>query len=985
MRHCVLLGFLLVTVSCPTSAQYVFDSWTTDNGLPQNGVRNIAQTSDGYLWFTTLDGLVRFDGVHFTIFDKANTEGIATNRFSSLAVDSEGTLWLGTEERGITVRKNGIFTSYSPDELPGMFDNEFSPDSSGEMRMRLHTAQSPSGAWYVLRNSEFVLFENTPRPDKQITFRGREGTEWTLRLDGVTQKKDGVVQSFSYRRTSFGFSLLEDFSGSFWIGGYGLHRLSNGVLTQLSGTNGLPLVMNYHSFWQESDSSVWFATGDHFPGIGVVQYKNGQFRVWGADAGLTNNHIYDVFRDREGNVWLATNKGLNCLRRQAVTNLAGKDGLTDGEVYPIYQEKNGDIWVGGAKLWRYRDGRFETVISRGLRGNPLTVQSLFKDSRGVLWLGVMGGLYRYENNTVTDVPQLHQSTCNAVIEDKNGDIWVASTESGVMQFRGNEVRAHYTTANGLPGNDVKVILEDRNGALWFGTYGGLVLLADGRFTSFTTNDGLASNRIRSLYQDDAGVLWIGTYDGGLSRMKDGKIFSYTTKHGLFNNGVFATLEDRSGNFWISCNRGIYRVKKRELNDVADGKLKSIVSVAYGKEDGMLNTECNGGRQPAGIVSHDGRLWFPTQQGVAIIDPRTVRQNAVPPEVVIEEVLVDKNPVDMRNGAELSPGNSYLEINYTAPSFVNTRHMRFRYRLEGFDEDWVDAGTRRTAYYSHLPHGRYMFHVLGANSDGVWNTTGARLAVVINPAFYQTWWFMALGLLMIGGIGPLIYYRRVAQLKREGLRQQEYARGILETQEAERKRIAGELHDSLGQNLLVIKNRALLASRVAHDTPKVMHHLNEVEATITDAIAEVRNIAQNLHPYQLEAVGLSAAIRSMLGKVAGSSTTRIAGEIDEIDGLVAKKDEINLYRIVQEGLNNVIKHAAATEASVIIRRDGARLLVQVSDNGRGFVVSPQNHFAGMGLRDIAERVHLQSGSLRIDSSPGNGTTLHISLPIVSHDA
>ncbi len=979
------MGFLLATVLCPTSAQYVFDSWTTDNGLPQNGVRNIAQTSDGYLWFTTLDGLVRFDGVHFTIFDKGNTEGIATNRFSSLAVDHKGTLWLGTEERGITIRRNGTFTSYSPDQLPGTFDNEFSQDSSGEMRIRFHTAQSPSGAWYVFRNGEFVLFQDTPRPDKQITFRGREGTEWTLRLDGVTQEKDGVVRSFSYRRTTFGFSLLEDFSGNFWIGGYGLHLLSDGALKQLSGTSGLPAIMNYHSFWQESDSSVWFATGDHSPGIGMVQYKNGDFRVWGSNAGLTNNHIYDVFRDREGNVWLATNKGLNSLRRQTVTSLAGKDGLTDEEVYPIYQEGNGDIWIGGAKLWRYRKGSIETVISRGLHGNPLAVQSLFKDRNGVLWIGVIGGLYRYENNRLTDVPRLDRSTCNAIIEDRNGDIWVASTESGVRQFRGNDIRAHYTTSNGLPANDVKAILEDRNGVLWFGTYGGLVRFAEGKFTAFTTNEGLASNRVRSLYEDTSGVLWIGTYDGGLSRLKDGKVFSYTTKQGLFNNGVFATLEDHRGNFWISCNRGIYRVKKSELDDVADGKLESVVSVAYGKNDGLLNTECNGGRQPAGIVSQDGRLWFPTQHGIAIIDPREVRQNTVPPEVVIEDVLVDKNSVNAEKGVELSPGNSYLEINYTAPSFINTQQIRFKYRLEGYDNDWVDAGTRRTAYYSHVPHGDYRFTVLAANSDGVWNTTGAQLAVVIHPAFYQTWWFMICGLLMIGGIGPAIYFRRIAQLKRESLQQQEYARRILETQETERKRIAGELHDSLGQNLLVIKNRALLASRVAQDTSKVMHHLNEVEATITEAIAEVRNIAQNLHPYQLEAIGLSAAIRSMLAKVAGSSTIRIAGEIDEIDGLVAKKDEINLYRIVQEGLNNVIKHAAATEVSVIIRRDATRLLVQVADNGRGFAVSPLNHFSGMGLRDIAERVHLQGGSLRIDSSPGNGTSLHISLPIVSHGA
>ena len=309
----------------------------------------------------------------------------------------------------------------------------------------------------------------------------------------------------------------------------------------------------------------------------------------------------------------------------------------------------------------------------------------------------------------------------------------------------------YTAKDGLTGDEIKVIIDDRNGGMWIGAYGGLTHYKDGQFTGWTEKDGLPSHTIRSLYQDGDGVLWIGTYDGGLARFKDGKFTRYNMKVGLYNDGVFQILEDAQSHFWISCNHGIYRVSKDELNDFAAGRRSAITSIAYGKSDGMLNVECNGGRSPGGIKTRDGKLWFPTQDGVAVIDLDKVTMNLKPPPVMIESLLLDGSPVSVEGGVNIQPNQGTLEIQYTALSFINSDNLRFKYRLEGLDANWVDAGTRRTAYYSHTPPGKYNFRVIAANRDGIWNEQGKSLQITVLAPFYRTWWFLTLAGLVFFGL------------------------------------------------------------------------------------------------------------------------------------------------------------------------------------------------------------------------------------------
>ena len=359
------------------------------------------------------------------------------------------------------------------------------------------------------------------------------------------------------------------------------------------------------------------------------------------------------------------------------------------------------------------------------------------------------------------------------------------------------------------------------------------------------DDGV-DERVRALHEDEDGTLWIGTYDNGLRRLRNGQVTPYKMEHGLFNDEVFRLLEDAHDNFWISSNKGIYRVSKSQLNDFADGRITAIRSVSFGVRDGMRNVECNGGRSPAGIKTRDGKLWFPTQDGVAIVDPDAIPANLVPPPVAIEHAAVNQQIIPIATRLELRPGQENLEIAYTGFNFTKPDQLKFKYKLEGWDNDWIDAGTRRSAYYSRLHPGQYHFRVKAVNSDGVWSETTADLPINVIPPFYRTWWFYALLTLALSSFVYSLYWYRIRQLRqvhatREAFSQQlltmqeTFAQQLIQSQESERQRIAAEIHDGLGQNLLVIKNRALLGATLA-DEVTAKEKFSEIDAMVATTLA-----------------------------------------------------------------------------------------------------------------------------------------------------
>ena len=961
------------------SSQYHFDVWTTDNGLPQNSVNSMLQTRDGFLWLTTFDGLVRYDGVHFTIFNAGNTTGLKSSRFSQLFEDRAGNLWIMTEDFGLVRYRDGLFTTITrEDGLPNERVLHVRDDLDGTLMMETDEGL----VWW--KDGEFILQDPFPgRPFRDFGYPVRPGIVWHLDKSGMHRTENGRVTTHapvSGLTPNDIKSLYEDRNGELWMGVTDgiLMRFKEGRFTSYTRKDGLA-GDRINCILGDRQGNLWIGSG----GSGLFRFKDNRFTSYTKAEGLTGNDIQTIFEDREGILWIGVTAGLNRLRDNIITSYSAEDGLSANNTYPICQDRDGAIWIGTwPGLTKYRDGVFTRLGEQYTSSNEL-VTALMTDREGGLWVGSLGGgakrFHNGKDRAYLATDGLPSNVVRAIFQDRQGAIWFG-TPAGLGRVK-NGAFSVYTTRDGLPANGINVIFEDSRGSLWIGTQAGLCRYSDGTFHSYPQEESISRYMVRAIHEDSEGVLWIGTYDRGLTRLKDGKFTNFTIKEGLFNNGVFQILEDARGNFWISCNLGIYRVSKRELTDYAEGKVKSISSVPYGKRDGMLNSECNGGVQPAGIKSLDGKLWFPTQGGVAVLDPEAVQVSEQPPPLMIEEVLLNNKPVAFRDAVEIPPGIENFEIHYTGLSFIMSDRIRFKYKLDGLDTDWVDADTRRVAYYSHVSPGNYTFRVIAANRDGVWNMEGATVAIRIVPPFWKTWWFFALALAAFASLSVLGFKLRIARLEKARQAQQAFSQQLISSQESERQRIAAELHDGLGQHLLVIKNSALLGLGTLQQPDRAREQLADISETASQAIDEVREISYNLRPYQLDDLGLTKAIEFIIAKVAASSDIKFSSVLDPIDDLFSPDAEINIYRIVQESLNNIVKHSGASQATIVIDRNSHSVDVTIQDNGRGFNtegVTGSEGGRGFGLKGISERARMLGAKYVIQSAAGEGTAINLTL-------
>ena len=969
------------------AAQYRFDSWTADNGLPQNSVYSIVQTPDGYLWMATLDGLVRFDGVKFTVFNKSNSKNLTTNRFINLFAEADGTLWLGAEESGLVRFKDGQFQIFTiADGLPSNQVQQVQKDLDGSLLIFTSKglARWRDGRFSVERQGDFRDYKIYVAPS---------GIRWEMDKDGLRSvAKDGsearydvpfAASDISSDRTFNYFyfvPMLEDAEGALWFAAAGaLFKLKNGATGVFNANNGMPASL-VRSLVQDRAGAIWLGTEKD----GVCRFGEGnRAACFGTGKGLYSDNVRSLLVDREGTLWAGTNeRGINRISPRVVESVSTAEGLAGKNVYPILEDDAGGVWIGSfTGLAYYKNGKITNYARRdGLLYE--VVQSLFLDRDGRLWIGSVGGIEVMENGKFTDYTEKLGLSVGEVEfwdihQDRAGVMWLA-TKKGLIKYTDGAAEI-LTTADGLPTDDVRIIHEARDGSLWIGCFGGLAHLKDGKITHLTQTEGLAGNHVRAIYEDAENALWIGTYDDGLLRLKDGKLTNYTVKDGLYSNGVFQILPDERGNFWMSGNQGIYRVSRRELNDFADGKLARITSAGIGKSDGMLNTECNGGRQPAGIKTRDGKFWFPTQDGAAIIDPEKIGFNPLPPPVVIESAMLDNAPPSTVNSLTIQPDQGNLEIHYTGLSFIKPEQMRFRYRLEGLDENWTDAGARREARYPYLPPGNYTFRVIAANSDNVWNETGAAIRIEVLPPYYRQSWFVVLSLLFAVGIVFVLYKRRIWQLERERAAEQAFSRQLISSQEQERKRIAAELHDSLGQRLVVIKNLAVMFLNAKNGDKAEFQQVEAISAEASEAIGEVKEISYNLRPYQLDRIGLTKAIEAIIRSARAASAIEFSTKIDNIDDYFPRDSEINFYRIVQECVNNAVKHSAAKNAFVKIGRSETWIDFEISDDGCGFAAfQTESKAGGFGLLGITERAALFGGKVEIKSAPNQGTIVRMRL-------
>ena len=757
-RAVVSVAMLLVCAAClPALAldprkpltQYGRDVW--QDGLPQSTVHAVVQTRDGYIWLGTYEGLVRFNGVAFTVFDKSNTPELRAKGVRALCEDRDGNLWVGTLSGGLTRYARGVFTTFTTESgLPNDFVYALHQDSAGRLWIGTDggLCRYEDGRFTSLTTSDGLSRNNV-----RAVCEDREGAIWVgTDGGGLNRIRDGRIETFATAHPTVN-ALALDRDGTLWIGtnGGGLGAYRDGAFTTYAAADGLAHGRVYSLYFDRA-GTLWAGTD----GGGLYRFRDGAFARYSTAEGLSQDFVRSLCEDHEGSLWVGTNGGLNRLKDGKFVSYTVQQGLSQDNVRVVLEDPQGTIWIGtdGGGLNALRpDGRVDVITTRQGLPNDF-IRSLCAASDGAIWVGTNGGgAARYAGGGFTRYSTangLANDEVRALLEDRDGAIWMGTAGGGLSRVAAGKVTT-LTRAQGLPHNDVRALYQDREGAIWIGTYGGGVArLRDGAMTTFTTADGLSNPAVLAIYQDAAGRMWFGTNSGGLSRLENGAFTTYGTEDGLFDDTIFQILEDASGNLWFGCNKGIFRVPLAELNAFAAGGVSSVTSTSYGKADGMGSNQCNGASQPAGWRGRDGRLWFPTAGGVAMIDPASITLNAIPPPTVIATVVVDGQPVDARGAREFDPSSERFEIHYDGLSFLVPDRVRFRYRLEGLSGDWIDAGTRRVAYYNNLPPGDYTFRVVACNNDGVWNEAGASFEFRIPTPPWRSWWALLLyGMAFVG--------------------------------------------------------------------------------------------------------------------------------------------------------------------------------------------------------------------------------------------
>jgi signal transduction histidine kinase/ligand-binding sensor domain-containing protein len=938
-----------------------FRNYTVEDGLGQSRAYAVLQDSKGYIWIGTQDGVSRFDGSIFRTY--TTDDGIVNNRILAMMQDHNDNIWLGTAGGVTVIRENEFYNFTKTDGLAGALVHDIVQENDRSIWIA-----TEEGLSNFINGSFVNYFAADGLPDNLIysLYRDGAGTIWVGTAKGYTvleRDSSGHIVIGNSELTVPVMVFQEDIFGSMWIGtdGEGLYAIRNdGIQKHSIGNNKI------YSLYTDEDSVVWVGTY----GKGIYKFSNGTVTNYSDRNGLPNPVIRSIIKDREGNMWFGTYGGLAFLRDERIAYYTEDHGLTNNIVMAITMDPEKTLLFGtyGGGVVRFLDNEFEDFsIQAGLKHN--VVRAILTDSKGTVWIGTHGGVTRvtgHSNYHYTVDDGLAGNIILSVFEDSRGNIWFGTFRDGLSYMNGDRIH-NLNVTDGLSHNTVRAIAEDHNGVIWFGTDNGLSYRHNGSFGTMSTDDGLAYNVIRSLTVDSSGKLWIATDGGGLSVYDRNSFRNITTADGLSNNVCYFVLEDDDGHFWIGTNKGLNRYNPQT------GSIK-VYTTQHGLPSNEMNTN-------AAFKDDNGNLWFGTVNGVVRFNTNAEKRNLISPPVYLTRIQVYEEERPVSSHLKLRHNENYLKFEFLGLSFASPGDITYRYMLEGIDNDWQESKLRNVQYTSLAP-GSYTFKVSAGTGEGIWSETPAEIRCSIIPPYWATWWFRTLIILGASAVLGLLYHNRVTTLTNERRNQEEFSKRLIDSQEKERKRIAAELHDSLGQNLLIIKNHALLGLKDS-DTENSGEHLHEISDLASQTINEVREISYNLRPYQLDRLGLKAAIESIVEKINSTTSIRCTASLEPIDNEFPKEVETNIYRIIQECLNNIVKHSGAGEALVAARSDLQGITLTIQDDGKGFSLEDGelNSYKGegFGLRGIAERVKILRGTVRIESSPGNGTTIVINIP------
>lgn len=756
----------------------VHRSWTTEQGIPQNSVTAILQDHRGYLWLATFGGLARFDGVQFRTYGTAEYPGLPSDRLLTLFEDGDGTLWVGSERSGAARLKGETFTPFqAPDGLPLGAVGAFFRGPSGTLW--IGSSQGLLG----LRGDTFERYtrENgLPHVQIQAILEEKDGTVWIGTQSGLARMRgDRIERVFEEALGSARVdALVRDERGELWVGSTaGLYRLRDDALEKVS-LQGAPERAMVTALASDREGGLWVGLS---PG-GVRRVRDPRSDDPQQATEVQSGSVDALLQDREGSLWIGMRgDGLHQLSPGRIVSFSGTRSLLGTAAMPIVPDGGSGLWIGlTCGGLAHLENQRVTILDKpeGLEGR--CVWSLLRDRQGTLWIGTFtDGLFRLRPGPGGDPsagriepvggPGAPREELRALFETRAGEL-VIGTRSGAYLYERDTGR--FQLLDGTDNLTVYFITEGPDGSLWLGTQRGAYVVTPDR-RRITALAAVGEGLVRAIYHDATGAVWIGTYGSGLYRYDGERAFRFSTHNGLPENMVSRILEDYHGRLWMTGNRGVSRVDREQLERVAEGLDQRVEAVLYGKSDGMITAETNGGGQPAGHLTASGVLWVPTIDGVARIDTEADVLNPYPPPVHVEAVLVDGEAVDAASLLELPQGARNLEVRYTALSFVAPDRVRFRYRLEGFDDDWVEAGTRRTAYYPVIPSGEHRFQVIASNGDNVWNEEGASFTFVARPPLVQTPWVYIASTIALAGMvwgGVRLRMRALRNRERELERQ-----------------------------------------------------------------------------------------------------------------------------------------------------------------------------------------------------------------------
>ncbi|MEO5923016.1 MAG: two-component regulator propeller domain-containing protein [Bryobacteraceae bacterium] len=950
--------------------QYSRAQWTQAQGLPQDSVRAIMQTPDGYLWLGTSEGLVRFDGYDFVTYTKRDGH-LPSNSVITLALGQAGKLLIGTSE-GLAAYENGKFRSYPAAEgLPSRSITSVVEQSNGDL-----WTVSAGTLCHIVNGKPHRISEAQlgPVQSPRVVYEDGEQQLWVAGVGGVV-KLEGKAFVPVLGPEQLGETvinrILKNRDGLWMAGGKGLVRFQPGKPIQRYTTaDGLPndLVLE---LMEDHTKTLWVGTYN-----GFSRLRDGRFEGPSAQSLEDRGLVWSLYEDREGNLWVGAQNALMRLRDDPFTIYGKPEGLPSDAPMAVHEDKAGRLWVAfrDSGLTAFRPGQPRTFTTKdGLPSNE--IYGIRDGAGGDLLISSMGGLSRMSHGTFTNyqIPDPGGRTAvHDAVMDHSGQIW-AATPSGVFKLREGKWQAA-TPSSSNPVSYTLVLSEGPDQSIWAGTFlDGLWWIQGGKARLYTTADGLGSNQIRSLLWDEQHTLWIGAFDGGLTRFRDGTFQRFRASDGLLSDNIGHVDDDRQGSLWLSTTRGLCRISKQQLDDFAAGKIKKLTPVNYGSAEGLRSTlmapsfPAGGG----GTLSKDGRLWFSSSNGLVSMQPgrdfQDELRNRVDPVTRIVAVKVDDQDVNA-DTPELPPGFGRIEFSYVGLHLSAPESLQYAYKLEGQDKNWISAqGLRRTSYHN-LPHGDYRFLVRATNRGG--QTGEAQYRFTVLPHYYETVPFL---LLMTAALGSLVYgaYRyRLRQV------QTRFAMVV-----EERARLAREIHDTLAQGFVGISHQLDALSGTLDGDPAAAHQQLDLARKMTrHSLTEARRSMIDLRDSELQGQSLPQALSAAARRWVAGRPVEMKLDVMEMRRKLPLETEQNLFRIAQEAVANALKHAEAHSIAVQLNDAADGVVLTVADDGKGF--DPSNSFSGIGghfgIIGMRERAEREGGTFSISSEAGRGTLVEVTV-------